>query len=390
MTSRHFLLGLTILGLLAACDKKPEAKKSGPPPALITATQVSSGEFEVVEETLGTLEVLADPKIGAEVPGRITQVLVRTGQRVKQGELLALIDPGDTTLQNRADEADARRIEALSTQQDKLLERQQALVARGFLSKNAGDDIAAQRTALTEQLVAARARAASSRRAMDKTRVVAPIDGEIEVQVVAPGDYVKVGDPLFQLVAPKKLRAHLPFPESAATRIKPGQSVRLTSPLAPGKVFESRIHDLRPGLTEGSRTLDVLVDIDNSAGVLRGGGTVNAAISIAAKAQALTVPEQSVVLRPAGKVVYVIDEGKAVQRVIKAGAKRGGRIEILDGLQGNETVALDGAGFLTNNTVVSIKEPAKVRVTGGNPLAGTGGTAPAAGSTDKPTGKPEK
>jgi RND family efflux transporter MFP subunit len=186
------------------------------------------------------------------------------------------------------------------------------------------------------------------------------------VQIVAPGDYVKVGDPLFQLVAPKKLRAHLPFPESAATRIKPGQTVRLTSPLAPGKVFESRIHDIRPGVTEGSRTLDVLVNIDNSEGLLRGGGTVNAAISIAAKAQALTVPEQSVVLRPAGKVVYVIDEGKAVQRVIKAGAKRSGRIEILDGLKGNETVALDGAGFLTNNSAVSIKEAAKV---------GAGGTA---------------
>lgn len=366
MTSRHFLLGLTILGLLAACDKKPEAKKSGPPPALITVTQVSSGEFEVVEETLGTLEVLADPKVGAEVPGRVTQVLARTGQRVKQGELLAIIDPGDTTLQNRADEADARRVEALATQQDKLLERQQALVARGFLSKNAGDDIAAQRTALNEQLAAARARAASSRRSMDKTRVIAPIDGAIEVQIVAPGDYVKVGDPLFQLVAPKKLRAHLPFPESAATRIKPGQTVRLISPLAPGKVFESRIHDIRPGVTEGSRTLDVLVNIDNSEGLLRGGGTVNATISIAAKAQALTVPEQSVVLRPAGKVVYVIDEGKAVQRVIKAGAKRSGRIEILDGLKGNETVALDGAGFLTNNAAVSIKEPAKV---------GAGGTA---------------
>jgi RND family efflux transporter MFP subunit len=201
---------------------------------------------------------------------------------------------------------------------------------------------------------------------MDKTRVIAPIDGAIEVQIVAPGDYVKVGDPLFQLVAPKKLRAHLPFPESAATRIKPGQTVRLTSPLAPGKVFESRIHDIRPSVTEGSRTLDVLVNIDNSEGLLRGGGTVNAAISIAAKAQALTVPEQSVVLRPAGKVVYVIDEGKAVQRVIKAGAKRSGRIEILDGLKGNETVALDGAGFLTNNSAVSIKEAAKV---------GAGGTA---------------
>lgn len=348
--------------LLAACGKQEAPKKSGPPAALITVTQVSKGEFEVVEETLGTLEALADPKIGAEVAGRVTQVLARTGKVVKAGEVLARIDAGDVTLQQRADEAEARRL-------DLLAERQQALVAKGFISKTAGETVDAQRDV-------ARARADLSRRSLEKTTVRAPMDGIIEVQVVAPGDYVKVGDPLFQLVAPAKLRAHLPFPESAASRLKKGMTVRLTSPSAPGKIYESRIHDIRPGIVEGSRSLDVLVDVDNDGG-LRGGGTVNAAVSLAAKAEALTVPEQSVVLRPAGKVVYVVAEGKASQRVIKAGAKRNGRVEVLEGLKGDETVALDGAGFLTHNAAVSIKEPAK---------AGAGGTAkpPASPSPNPP------
>lgn len=359
-------VALLALILLAACGKAPEEKKSGPPPALITVTQVSAGEFEVIEETLGSLESLADPKIGAEVAGRVVQVLARAGQAVKAGEVLAVIDAGDLTLGNRADEAETRRLTALVAQQDKLVARQQTLVAKGFLSKNAGEDVAAQRAALAAQLDAARARADASRRNLGKTQVQAPFAATVDTQVVAVGDYVKVGDPLFQLMSARTLRAHLPFPESAAARLKKGMPVRLTSPTAPGKVYESRIHDIRPGIAEGSRSLDVLADIDND-GQLRGGGTVNATISLAAKAQALTVPEQSVVLRPAGKVVYVIDDGKAVQRVIKAGAKRGGRIEILDGLKGNETVALDGAGFLTNYAAVSIKEPAKV---------GAGGTAP--------------
>ena len=359
---RTFAAGIALL-LLAACGQKAEEKKATPPPALITVTQVGSGEFEVVEETLGTLEVLADPKVGAEVPGRVVQVLARTGQRVKKGQLLAVIDAGDTILANRADAAEVRRLEALAAQQDRLLERQQSLVARGFLSKNAGDDVAAQRTAVNEQLAAARARAENSQRSVGKARITAPLDALVEVQIVAPGDYVKVGDPLFQLVAPHKLRAHLPFPEVAATRLAWGQAVSMTSPLAPGKLFESRIHEIRPGVIEGSRTLDVLADIDNREGLLRGGGTVNATVRIAAKATALTVPEQSVVLRPAGKVVYVISdvEGqkRAQAKVVKAGAKRGGRVEILDGLKGGETIALDGAGFLTHNAAVAIKEAAK-------------------------------
>ena len=188
---RTFAAGIALL-LLAACGQKAEEKKATPPPALITVTQVGSGEFEVVEETLGTLEVLADPKVGAEVPGRVVQVLARTGQRVKKGQLLAVIDAGDTILANRADAAEVRRLEALAAQQDRLLERQQSLVVKGFLSKNAGDDVAAQRTAVNEQLAAARARAENSQRSVGKARVTAPLDAVVEVQIVAPGKLLKL------------------------------------------------------------------------------------------------------------------------------------------------------------------------------------------------------
>jgi membrane fusion protein, multidrug efflux system len=335
------LLPLLSLAFLVACGKPEAPKKSGPPPALITTTQVSQGEFEVVEETLGMLEVLADPKIGAEVAGRVTQVLARAGMAVKAGTVLAVIDPGDAALQHRADAAEAQRLEALA-------ERQLALVAQGFLSQSAGENATAQRDV-------ARARADISRRTLEKTQVRAPMDASVEVQIVAPGDYVKVGDPLFQLVAPHRLRAHLPFPESAAERIGKGMVVRLTAPTAPGKVYESRIHDIRPLVVAGSRSLDVLADIEND-GRLRGGGTVNAAVVVSAKAQALTVPEQSVVLRPAGKVVYVVADGKARQHIVTTGAKRGGKVEVLAGLTGTETIALDGAGFLTDGAAVAVKQ----------------------------------
>lgn len=61
------------------------------------------------------------------------------------------------------------------------------------------------------------------------------------------------------------------------------------------------------------------------------------------------------VLRPAGKVVYVIEGGKAMQRVVNAGVKRDGWVEILSGLKRGETVALDGAGFLTDNAAVNVQ-----------------------------------
>jgi len=349
--------------LLSACDKKPEEKKpSGPPPTLITATQAKSAAFEVTEDTLGSLESVNDPKIGAEVAGRVAKVLAFAGKAVKQGETLAVIDATDLALANQSEQAEVKRLEALLTQQDRLVERQQSLVAKGFLSQNAADDAKAQRDAIAEQLVAARARAGIGRRSVGKTTIAAPHDGVVEAQMIAAGDYVKVGDPLFQLVSNKRLRAHLPFPESAAPRLARGQAVKLTSPTAPGKVFEAKIADIRPTVAESSRALDVIVDLDND-GTLKAGGTVNASVQIAVKEAALVVPEQSVVLRPAGKVVYAVvvedDRKKVLQRPVRAGAKKGGVIEILGGLKQGETVAVDGAGFLTNGAAVTVKEPQK-------------------------------
>jgi hypothetical protein len=102
-------------GTAPARRLRPEGrgKEGDPPPALITVTQVGSGEFEVVEETLGTLEVLADPKIGAEVPGASCRFWRAPGQRVKAGttaggDRCRRHDPAEP-----ADEAEARRLEAL-------------------------------------------------------------------------------------------------------------------------------------------------------------------------------------------------------------------------------------------------------------------------------------
>lgn len=357
---KRLLACALLAGLLAGCGDKREEKKAGPPPAPVTVTEVRSAAFEVTEDTLGSLEALDDPRLGAEVAGRIVQVLAHAGQPVRRGETLAVIDAADYALQSRSEEAEVKRLAALLAQQERLVERQQSLVAKGFLSQNAADDARAQRSAIAEQLDAARARAGIGRRALGKTAVVAPHDGVIESQLVAAGDYVKLGDPLFQLVSNQRLRAHLPFPESAAPRLARGQLVRLGSPLAPGRVFEAKISEIRPVVAAGSRALDVIVDLAG-AGVLRAGGTVNASVLIAAKEAALVVPEQSVVLRPAGKVVYAVvadgDKQKAQQRVVQTGAKKNGVIEILAGLRDGETVVEDGAGFLTDGAAVAVKAP---------------------------------
>lgn len=351
-------LFVALVAMLAGCTEKPAEKKPAPPATLITVTQVSARALEVTESTLGALEAVIDPKIAAEVAGRVIRIQARSGQAVKKGQVLAELDATDAAGQHRAEQAEIARLESLLAQQERVVLRQNELVAKNFISRNAGDDAIAQRDALNSQLAAARARATVSAHGLSRTRITSPVDGVIETQIATIGDYLKVGDPLVRLVSNSRLRANLPFPEGAAGRLKRGLAVRLSSPLAPGKVVEGHIEDIRPALLESSRSLEVIARFDNPAGAgeLKSGGSVNAQVVLEQKDSALMVPEQSVVLRPAGKVVYVISDDTARQRVVETGAKQGGMVELLKGVQAGDSVALDGAGFLSDGAAVSVQE----------------------------------
>jgi membrane fusion protein, multidrug efflux system len=369
-SSRRFALAGAILALLVAVGLgtyyiaaagrtkgAPKAAGKGQQPVLITATVVQARPLEIYEEVIGTLENVIDPTVGAEVAGRVTQVFGFTGKKVAKGEVLAEIDAVDFQIQSRGDRAEIGRLTSLLEQQQRVVERQQKLVSQGFISQNAVDDALAQRNALREQLAAARARAEATGRSMTKSRVVAPIDGEIETQVVAVGDYVKLGDPLFKLVGVQELRAHLMLPEAAAMRIKTGLKVVLSSPAAPERLVEARIDEIRPTVGANNRALDAIVKFRGDGNTFRGGGTVNARIVTRTLEGALMVPEQSIVLRPAGKVVYTVQEGVVRQRVVETGLRQDGMQEIVKGLAAGETIAADGAGFLTDGAAVALPKP---------------------------------
>ena len=324
---------------------------------LVSTAVVQPRTLEIYEDVVATLENVIDPTVGAEVAGRVTRVMGFTGKKVKRGEALAEIDAVDFEIQSRADRAEIGRLSTLLEQQERVVERQQKLVGQGFISKNAADDAIAQRNALREQLSAARARGEATGRSLTKSRVLAPVDGEIETQIVAVGDYVKLGDPLFKLVGVQEMRAHVLLPEVAATRVRPGLKVVLSPPAAPERVVEARIDEIKPTVGTNNRALDAIVKFRGDGNLFRGGGTVNARVVIQRRDNALMIPEQAVVMRPAGKVVYAVQEGVARQRVVETGLRQDGLQEVVKGLEAGETVVVDGAGFLTDGATVALAKP---------------------------------
>ena len=345
------LIGLSLI----ACSKKEaeQDSKKKPQAALISTTTTEASTLEIREESIGTLEGLMDPTVGAEAAGRVIKITAHPGQAVKKGDVLVLIDATDYNLQRAQVQAEVARLEALTANQGRIVERNQVLVQKKFISQNALEDVTTQHAALQQQLDGAKAQVAIIEHTRAKTTIVAPIDGVVQKQIVSTGDFVKIGDPLLQIISKQKLRAHLPLPENIAAKIQAGIKVRLSTPTSTVQVI-STIRELKPLISETSRAVDVIADVNDQAG-WQPGASVKGEIILGEHANAVLIPEQCVVLRPAGEVVYVVKDGLALQRIIKTGMRQDGKIEVIQGLSAGEVIAKDGAAFLTDKAKVKVE-----------------------------------
>lgn len=352
--SRAIALAVMLSVVVFSGCKAKEEEKKGPLPTIITVTQAKQQTIQIVEEAVGTVDSESAPTVAAEVPGKVEKVFVDLGQSVNKGQPLAQLNPRDLQLARQSAAAEVNRLEALMGNQQRLTKRYGELVEQKFISPTQYDQTKSELKALQEQLSAARARLAAANQDVSKTRIVAPVAGKIEQRLIEPGDYATVGKPLFQIATSQNLRVRLPFPETALDRVRPGMKVNLSSPAAPGAVVHGQVEEIRPMIGAANRSFEAIVSVANPGG-WSPGASVTGKVVVAERPNAVTVPDTSIVLRPAGSVVYVIANNKAQQRVVEPGAKQDGVTEIRSGLEAGTTVALDGAGFLTDGALVKVQ-----------------------------------
>ncbi len=322
----------------------------------VKVTQVSSRDIEIWDRAVGQIEAKAAPTIGAEVAGRVIAIKVDAGQEVSKGELLAQLDPEDFRLTRLAAGAEIKRLQALLRAQQRQVKRLQALERKKLANEASLDEAIAQLDSLDAQLAEAHVLAQEADRKIAKTRILSPVSGRVDDRFISVGDYVKVGSPLFHIATLEHLRVRLPYPESLGARLRTGLPVRLISPTAPDHRVNARITQVRPVITTANRAIQVLIDVDNP-GDWEPGASVSGAVLLARHPGALMVPEVSVVRRPAGTVVYLIEDGIAHQRLVQPGLHQAGEIEITKGLSVGQLIATDGAGFLSDGAAVEVKGP---------------------------------
>ncbi len=329
-----------------------EPGKLGTP---VTATPVVRDTVIITEESMGWIEARVSPKVASEVSGQIEKIFVDTGQIVKTGNTMLTIDSEQQKLEEKTLQSDIDRLEALIINQKRTVERYRNLLSKKSISQERFDNASVKLITLKKQLAGAFSRLLDNRRRLAKTSVFAPVGGRIEKRFVSEGDFVRPGTPLFQMVTDQFLRIVLPFPENIAANLAPGLEVKLTSPLSHNRVIEAQIDQIRPAVNIYSRALEVIIYLENP-GAWRPGGTINGTVIIDRRENGILAPIRAIVRRPAGEVVYQIENNIARQRQVVTGQRQGDLIEIVSGLSGDERIIVDGAGFLTDGAKVVEKQ----------------------------------
>ncbi len=318
----------------------------------------ATAELDRVEQTewaVGIIETRSSVQVAAEVSGQVLQVLVDEGQGVAAGATLAELDSDEYRFDQAAEQSEVRRLETLLRQQQREVDRANQLFAENLVARDQVDSIQSELDALREQLAGARTRVSESDRRLGETSLRAPVRSQVALRNIDVGDYVQVGTIVFELVDIENLRVRLPFPEYRAPDLQRGQLVRLRSAAAGDESIEAAITDIRPGVNPSNRSLTVIVDFDNP-GAWRPGASVRAELVLSVRENSLLLPQVAVVRRPAGDVVYVLEGDRVSERPVQRGERRGRMVEVLDGISAGEQVVVDGAGFLTDGTVVEVTE----------------------------------
>lgn len=333
--SVFFLSGVLALGL-AACSDEPDAAAAGaggPPGGMqlpVEAVTVTPRPLETGLETVGSLRADESVVVSPEVPGRITRIHFREGGRVDAGAPLFTLD-GDTARAALAEaQANLANSRSAATRAGQLAEEQ--LIARSDY-----DTLRAQR-AVDE------ARVASARTALSKMTLRAPFSGQVGLREVSVGDYVSAGQDLVTLVRTDPIEVDFNVPETALSRLRPGQRIRVEVDAYPGETFGGEVVAIAPMIDVDSRSVQVRAQVANPDGKLRPGQFARLRLQPRDAATALLVPEQALMQQGEDRFVYTVVDGKAKRVVVGTGARVPGFVEVTSGLQPGDVVITAGHG----------------------------------------------
>lgn len=319
--------------------KQEAIKKETPPIRVITLT-VIPGRLEDKIKLPGYIEPAENLLVKAEVPGQVVQILTKEGAHIKQGQLIAQLDDRDYTSR-------LARIEANHRLAKLEYDRIYSLDKKKITAASRLDEIEARLTDVSAQRDEAEL-------ALNRTRILAPIEGRINEIIAKQGSFLSVGDPVAQILRVSDVKVTVGIPESdvvffldlnEATVVIDALNKRR---LIGKKVFLSR----QP--RNLARLFELELKIPNPDGHVLPGMFASVELVRAVHEKALVIPLYAVINQGDEQFVYIEKDGSAQKVPVKTGQLVNWQVHITSGISANDNVIVVGHRLLNDAQPVEV------------------------------------
>jgi RND family efflux transporter MFP subunit len=296
------------------------------------------GLVDVVRFT-GTTQPIDQTIVKARVAGRLAEVLVREGDRVTKGQLLARFETNE--LQSRVNERqsalDAARADARWTARD--LGDKETLAKRNIVSQSALDAARSSAENKASMVSVSEAQLEIAQRNLSDAEVKAPFDGVVGERIANQGESLPIDGKILALLDTSHVEVAAQMPAADVVRLKVDQPVTVTLEGFGDREFQGRITRISPTAQAGSRSIPVYVEITDRHDALRGGLFAMGSVVVAEKGHALAVPAAAMRKDDQGDYVLAVENGVLVRKPVGAVRtwSRGELVEV-KGLESGMTI----------------------------------------------------
>jgi RND family efflux transporter MFP subunit len=354
-------------------EARQEEHPQGTPTAYVRI-EVAADDKTARDSTVQNMSIEAVDRVRLipRVTGRLEKLHVKTGDRVKRGQLIATLEHqqqdaliGSTEAQVASARADAERARAEMSNAKTNLDRYDRLLKEGFSTRQQYDSMStayASARAGHNAAVAKERQAAAELERVRSTRqdyiMYSPLDGSVLSDYsLTPGEMISPSSPIVDIADLRRLKASLRIPEIKIFAVKPGMDVLLRFDALPGEEFHGKVTRVDPYVDPSTRTSAVEIELDNEStgNRLRPGMFGQASLVEREFSNAVLMPASAVQTGDDGPFVFVESDGIARMRPVKTGIRQGDHLHITEGVASGDRVIVFGGANLSDGDKVAIQ-----------------------------------
>jgi RND family efflux transporter MFP subunit len=331
--------------------------------AAVTAVSVISPKQSAPAQEIilpGNVQPFSSSPIYSRTNGYLRKWYVDIGTRVKQGQLLAVIDAPEV------DQQVAQSISNLDTAKANLelaeitKNRYQGLLKSKAVAQQDVDNAVGTYNATKSIVEADQANVKQLQAMQSFEKIYAPFDGVVTARNTDIGDLVNSGSgggvksDLFHMAQPGTLRVYVNVPEEYSQGIKDGMTADITLAEFPGRKFQGKLVRSADAINMTTRTLLIEIDVDNPTGTLLTGSYAEVHLAVPTQASTFVIPVNTLIFRTEGLRVGIVKDGKVVLAAVTPGHDFGNTIEIVAGLKAGDQVIVNPPDSIVSGQEVQI------------------------------------